>query len=116
MLSQNQPYPCSFVKDFKLSRDNQPDVTLTVLEGEKEDPAYCIELGSAVLPLEGQHSKDDRVSVSFNVDENGIIQVSGIDLKTNKSVKAEIRRKNTLSSDDIAKAKEDVDNDEFELP
>ncbi len=116
MLKQNQSYPCSFVKEFPLSKDDMDEVTLTVLEGEKEDPSYCVELGSAVLPLEGSHAKGDKVSVSFNVDENGIIQVSGIDLKTNKTVKAEIRRKNTLSSADIAKAKEDVDNDEFELP
>ena len=115
MLKQNQSYPCSFVKDFPLSRDNMSEVTLTVLEGEKEEPEYCMELGNAVLPLEGHHLKGDKVKVSFNVDENGIIQVSGIDLKTNKSVKAEIRRKNTLSDEEIARAKSDLENDEFEL-
>ncbi len=115
MLKQNQPYPCSYVRDFPLSRDNMSEVILTVLEGEKEDPNYCMELGNAVLPLEGSHLKGDKVKVSFDVDENGIIQVSGLDLKTNRSVKAEIRRKNTLSDEEIARAKADLDNDEFEF-
>ncbi len=115
MLTQNQSYPCSFVKDFPLSKDNMSEVTLTVLEGENENPSYCIELGSAVLPLEGNHLKGDKVKVSFNVDENGIIQVSGVDLKTNKSVKAEIRRNNTLSTSEIENAKAAAETDEFEL-
>lgn len=115
MLKKDKSYPCSLEKDFPLSRDDMDAVELTVLEGEDTDPEICGELGLVTLPLEGSHSKGDKVKVTFKVDENGILQVEGLDLKTQKLVKSEIRRKNSLTKDEIEESKANAENDEFSL-
>ncbi len=115
MLKKNGTYPCEFVRDFPIGRDGLPEVSLVVLEGESDNPSFCAELGNAILPLDGNHSKEDRVRVTFRADENGIIQVAGLDLKTNRSVAAEIRRANTLSKEEIERAKKQAEEDEFVL-
>ncbi len=115
MLKKNDVYPTEFVRDFPIGRDGLSQVLLLILEGESDDPALCAELGNAVLPLDGEHFSHDRVRVTFCVDENGIIQVSALDLRTNRKVDAKIQRTNALSEEEIARAKNDAEEDEFVL-
>lgn len=115
MLKRNSPYPCAFTKEFPIGRDGLSEVVLVVMEGEEDDPSLCAELGKAVLPLDGPHSARDKVRVTFSVDGNGIIQVAGLDLLTNRSVAAEIRRANALSPEEVARAKAEAEEDVFVL-
>lgn len=116
MLTKNMTYPCNFHRAFPLHADGQTSVDLVVLEGESENPANCDRLGAAVLSLRGQHFKGDMVDVKFDIDQNGIIQVSGVDLRTGETTSATIQRENSLSAEEVAKAKESVDDFIFELP
>lgn len=113
MLLKNQSYPCSFEADFPMSFDNMTEIQLPVLEGESEDPTENTELGQVKLALEGEHSRGDLVHVKFEIDSSGIIQVSAIDHKTNKSVIGEIRRNNLLSFEEIQEVKNYSENDFF---
>ena len=113
MLLKNHTYPCSFESDYPMSFDNMTEVKLPVLEGESENPLENTELGQVILSLDCAHKKGDMVHVKFEIDGNGIIQVSAIDKKTNKSVTGEIRRNSLLSLDEIEQAKNDSENDFF---
>ena len=113
-LEKNTTYPTS--KSFKIpiGRDDLSEVKLEILEGETDNPANCIVLGDALLPLRGSHTKEDLVEVTIKVDNNGIIQTEGVDLKTGEKVDAVIRRQGALSKEEIDKAK-DVIEDMFTL-
>lgn len=115
MLQKNHSYPCIFEKDFPLAKDNMTFVDLTVLEGEYDEPSRNEELGKAVLELKGSHQKGDKVRVTFSIDNNGIIQIKGKDLKTNEEVKAEIRRNNSITEEEFEYALAASETDEFEL-
>ncbi|MBP5601113.1 MAG: Hsp70 family protein [Treponema sp.] len=99
-LNKDEQYPAERTMAVPLGFDDRAEVSITVLEGESENPSECDELGNAVLPLEGSHVSTDKVQVTFSIDINGIIQVAGVDLKTGKSVKAEIKRKNSISEEE----------------
>ncbi len=113
MLLKNHTYPCSFESDYPMSFDNMTEVKLPVLEGESENPLENTELGQVILSLDCAHKRGDMVHVKFEIDGNGIIQVSAIDKKTNKSVTGEIKRNSLLSLDEIEQAKNDSENDFF---
>ena len=99
--------------DVPLGTDDMSEVSIVVMEGESDDPADCLVLGDAVLPLEGNHLGSDKVRVTFSIDLNGIIQVSGVDLKTGKSVSAEIRRNNAMSEQEKQEIIEQAEEDDF---
>lgn len=113
MLLKNHTYPCSFEADYPMGFDNMTEVKLPVYEGESEDPEANTELGQVILGLEGSHEQGDLVHVKFEIDNSGIIQVSAIDKKTNKSVFGEIRRNSLMSKEEIEQAKIDSENDFF---
>lgn len=116
MLKKNQTYPCSFHQAFPLHSDGQTSVELVVLENESDNPANCDRLGSAFLTLRGQHFRGDKVDVKFEVDANGIIQVSGVDLRTGEATTAVIRRENSMSEAEVEQAKQSAEEFVFELP
>lgn len=113
LLKKDEPYPIERSMDVPLGSDGMNEVNLVVLEGESEDPFECTELGRAVLPLEGSHSKVDKVRVTFSIDISGIIQIAGIDLKTNKSVKAEIKKNNSMSDFEKQAIIDQIEEDVF---
>lgn len=113
LLMKDESYPVEKSMDVPLGSDGMAEVSIVVMEGESDAPADCLELGKAVLPLEGQHLSKDKVKVTFSIDLNGIIQVSGVDLKTGKSVSAEIRRNNAISEQEKQEIMEQAEEDDF---
>ena len=113
MLFKNHSYPCTFEADYPMSFDNMTEVKLPVLEGESEEPTENTELGQIVLGLEGTHKRGDMVHVKFEIDSSGIIQVSAIDRKTNKSVMGEIRWNGALTEEEVEQAKSESEEDIF---
>lgn len=112
-LVKDESYPVEKSMDVPLGTDDMSEVSIVVMEGESDDPADCLALGDAVLPLEGNHLGSDKVRVTFSIDLNGIIQVSGVDLKTGKSVSAEIRRNNAMSEQEKQEIIEQAEEDDF---
>lgn len=113
MLLKNHTYPCAFEADYPMSLDNMSEVSLPVYEGESDEPTENSELGQVVLGLEGSHKKGDMVHVKFEIDSSGIIQVSAIDRKTNKSVVGEIRKNGSLSQEEMNQVLIDSEEDFF---
>lgn len=114
-LKKDSPYPNQKVQSFPISSPEQQAITVLVLEGESDELDQCSELGNVVVPLEGDHTNQDRIEVTLSVDGNGILQVGAKDLKTGKTVSAKIERKNALSDEEIKQVQENAANDDFEL-
>jgi molecular chaperone DnaK len=109
-LEKNTTYPTSKSTKVPIGRDDLSEVKIEILEGETDNPANCTVLGDAVLPLRGKHSKNDLVEVTIKVDNNGIIQTEGVDIKTGEKVDASIRRQGALSKEEIDKAKDAIED------
>lgn len=105
IIPRNTPIPTSKGHIFTTATDDQTSVEVHVLQGEREMAAYNMSLGRFSLndipPLPRGESK---IEVTFEIDANGIIQVSGEDLQTDQKQSIKI----TASSKGISR--EEIDH------
>ncbi|PIU55590.1 MAG: molecular chaperone DnaK [Chloroflexi bacterium CG07_land_8_20_14_0_80_51_10] len=83
IIERNAKIPTSASQIFSTAFDNQPEVDIHVLQGEREMAAYNMSLGKFQLtgiPLAPRGVP--RIEVAFSIDVNGILQVSAVDLYT----------------------------------
>jgi len=83
IIERNAKIPASASQIFSTAFDNQPEVDIHVLQGEREMACYNVSLGRFQLtdiPLAPRGVP--RIEVAFNIDANGILQVSATDLYT----------------------------------
>ncbi|HEX5443809.1 MAG TPA: Hsp70 family protein, partial [Pirellulales bacterium] len=77
LIPKNTPLPHTAARRFKTHRDNQPNVKVTVVEGESEDPDACIEVGACVIrDLPPNLPAGWPVEVRYTYQENGRLAVS----------------------------------------
>ena len=102
LIEKNTTIPTKTSKVFSTASDNQPAVTVHVLQGERE-----IASGNKSL---GQFNLDDipaaprgmpQIEVTFDIDANGILQVSAKDKKTGKESHITIQGSSGLSEEEI---------------
>jgi len=86
LIARNSIIPCNKEQVFTTYSDNQPDVTIKIYEGERELVAHNNLLGvfklSGILPMPRGVPK---ICVKFNLDTNGVLQVSATEESTNNS-------------------------------
>lgn len=76
MIPKNTPLPAAKVKCFGTISKNQKRITVEIVEGEAEDPAYCIDVGvCTVLDLPEELPKGSPVEVQFAYDNSGRLHV-----------------------------------------
>jgi len=110
LIERNTTIPTSKSKTFTTAADNQTAVTIHVVQGERPMAADNISLGSFNLTdIPPAPRGVPQIEVKFDIDANGIINVTAKDLGTQKEAKITIESSSKLSPDEIEKLKEDAE-------
>jgi molecular chaperone DnaK len=110
LIDANTTIPTKKSQVFSTAVDNQPSVEIHVLQGERAMAADNNTIGRFHLDgLPPAQRGVPQVEVTFDIDANGIIKVSALDKGTNKSHEIRIEASSGLSEDDIAKMKQEAE-------
>ena len=110
LIERNTTIPTKKSQVFSTAADNQTSVDVHVLQGEREMAAYNKTLGrfqlSGIMPAP---RGVPQIEVTFDIDANGIVNVSAKDLGTGAEQKITITASSNLSEADIEKAVKDAE-------
>ncbi len=110
LIERNTTIPTSKTKVFTTAADNQTAVTIHVVQGERPMAADNVSLGSFNLTgLPPAPRGIPQIEVKFDIDANGILNVTAKDLGTKKEAKITIQAGSKLSKDEIEKLKQDAE-------
>jgi molecular chaperone DnaK len=102
LIERNTTIPTRKSEIFSTAEDNQPSVEIHVLQGEREMATYNKSLGKFQLTgIPPAPRGVPQIEVGFDIDANGILNVSAKDLGTGKEQKIEIKAGSGLSEDEI---------------
>ncbi len=110
LIEKNTTIPTKKSQIFSTAADNQPAVSIHVLQGEREMATYNKTLGRFELvgiPLAPRGMP--QIEVTFDIDANGIVNVSAKDLGTGKEQSIKITASSGLSEEEIQKLVKDAD-------
>jgi molecular chaperone DnaK len=111
LIERNTTIPTRKGEVFSTAEDNQPSVEIHVLQGEREMAQYNKSLGKFQLTgIPPAPRGIPQIEVAFDIDANGILNVSAKDLGTGKEQKIEIRSGSGLSGDEIKKMVQDAES------
>jgi molecular chaperone DnaK len=110
LIERNTTIPTRKAEVFSTAEDNQPSVEIHVLQGEREMASYNKSLGKFQLTgIPPAPRGIPQIEVAFDIDANGILNVSAKDLGTGKEQKIEIRSGSGLSEDEIKRMVSDAE-------
>ncbi|HEX8976844.1 MAG TPA: molecular chaperone DnaK [Solirubrobacteraceae bacterium] len=110
LIERNTTIPTRKSEVFSTAEDNQPSVEIHVLQGEREMANYNKSLGKFQLTgIPPAPRGIPQIEVAFDIDANGILNVSAKDLGTGKEQKIEIRAGSGLSEDEIKRMVTDAE-------
>lgn len=105
MIERNTTIPVKKSQVFSTAADNQPSVEIHVLQGEREMAAGNTTLGRFILDgIPAAPRGVPQIEVTFDIDANGIVNVSAKDLGTGKEQHITITSSTNMSKEDIDKA------------
>jgi len=105
LIERNTTIPTKKSQVFSTAADNQTSVEVNVLQGEREMAQYNKSLGKFHLDgIAPSRRGVPQIEVSFDIDANGIVNVSAKDLGTGREQNITITASANLSKDDIEKA------------
>jgi molecular chaperone DnaK len=111
LIEKNTTIPCRKSQTFSTAADNQPAVTIHVLQGEREMAPDNKTLGNFELTgIPPAPRGVPQVEVTFDIDANGIVHVSAKDLGTGKEQSIRITASSGLSKDEIDKMVRDAES------
>src|SRR5881275_1169309 len=110
LIERNTTIPTRKSEVFSTAEDNQPSVEVHVLQGEREMAAHNKSLGKFQLTgIPPAPRGMPQIEVTFDIDANGILNVSAKDLGTGKEQKIEIKAGSGLSDDEIKRMVADAE-------
>ncbi|MEG0044799.1 MAG: molecular chaperone DnaK, partial [Comamonas sp.] len=110
MITKNTTIPTKFAQTFSTAEDNQPAVTIKVFQGEREIASANKMLGE--FNLEGippASRGTPQIEVTFDIDANGILNVSAKDKASGKENKITIKANSGLSEEEIQNMVKDAE-------
>lgn len=119
VIPRNTTIPVSKTQIFSTAADNQPEVDVHVLQGERKMARDNKSLGIFKLgDIEPAPRGVPQIQITFNIDANGILNVTAKDLKTNKESTITIKDSGGLKQEEIDRmvkeAEENREHDEKE--
>ncbi|MBQ9484767.1 molecular chaperone DnaK [Candidatus Saccharibacteria bacterium] len=110
LIDRNTTIPTSKSEVFSTASDNQPQVEIHVLQGEREFAKDNKSLGRFILDGIAPAPRGvPQIEVTFNLDANGILNVTAKDKGTGKEQSITIQNSGNMSKDDIEKARKDAE-------
>ncbi|MDO8335776.1 MAG: Hsp70 family protein, partial [Candidatus Saccharibacteria bacterium] len=107
---RNTTVPTSKSETYSTAADNQPQVEINVLQGEREMSADNKSLGRFTLDGIAPAPRGvPQIEVTFNIDANGILNVTAKDKGTGKEQSITISGSGNMSKDDIEKAQKEAE-------
>ena len=119
LIDANTTIPCKKSEVFSTAADNQTEVTIHVLQGERPMAAQNKSIGQFNLTgIAPARRGVPQIEVTFDIDANGILNVSAKDKATGKEQSIRIEASSGLSKDEIermkAEAEQNAENDKKE--
>jgi molecular chaperone DnaK len=110
LIERNTTVPTKKSQVFSTASDNQTQVEINVLQGEREMAADNRSLGRFILDgIPPAPRGMPQVEVTFDIDSNGILHVTAKDKNTNKEQKITIQNSTNLSKEEVEKMKAEAE-------
>jgi molecular chaperone DnaK len=110
LIEKNTTIPTKKSQIFSTAADSQPAVSIHVLQGEREIAASNKTLGRfELVGIPPAPRGIPQIEVTFDIDANGIVNVSAKDLATNKEQSIQITASSGLSEEEIQQAVKDAE-------
>lgn len=110
LIERNTTIPTKKTEVFSTAADNQTSVEIHILQGERSQAAYNKTLGRFILDgIPSAPRGVPQIEVSFDIDANGILNVSAKDKATGKEQNIRIEASSGLSESEIEKMKREAD-------
>jgi molecular chaperone DnaK len=110
LIERNTTVPSSKSQVFSTASDNQPQVEIHILQGERPMASDNKTLGSFILDgIPAAPRGIPQIEVTFDIDANGILNVSAKDKATGKEQKITIKNATNLSDEEVERMKQEAE-------